>query len=63
MGKPTKKSKQNKERDDLRINVSFKSLDEEETDLYDWIKKKSKMMGPSCFIKMHMMELKNSEEK
>lgn len=44
-------------REDLRINVSFKSLDVDEVELYEWIKKSSKGVGPSGFIKMHMFKL------
>lgn len=49
-------------REDLRINVSFKSLDVDEVELYDWIKKKSKGIGPSGFIKMHMFKLMSESE-
>lgn len=44
-------------REDLRINVSFKSLDPDEVELYDWIKSSSKGIGPSGFVKMHMFKL------
>lgn len=44
-------------REDLRINVSFKSLDPDEVELYEWIKRNSKGIGPSGFIKMHMFKL------
>lgn len=44
-------------REDLRINVSFKSLDADEVELYNWIKENSKGVGPSGFIKMHMFKL------
>lgn len=46
-------------REDLRINVSFKSLNVDEVELYDWIKKSSKGIGPSGFIKMHMFKIMN----
>ena len=49
-------------REDLRINVSFKSLDPDEVELYEWIKRKSKGIGPSGFIKMHMFELMQKSE-
>ena len=49
-------------REDLRINVSFKSLDADEVELYDWIKKSSKGIGPSGFIKMHMFKLMNENK-
>jgi len=50
-------------REDLRINVSFKSLDAEEVELHQWIKKKSKGIGPSGFIKMHMFDLMNKDKQ
>ena len=50
-------SEKSKLREDLRINVSFKSLDPDEVELYEWIKKNSKGIGPSGFIKMHMFKL------
>ena len=50
-------SEKSKFREDLRINVSFKSLDPDEVELYEWIKKNSKGIGPSGFIKMHMFKL------
>ena len=50
---------QSKMREDLRINVSFKSLNPDEVELYEWIKSKSKGIGPSGFIKMHLFELMN----
>ena len=50
-------------REDLRINVSFKSLNPDEVELYEWIKAKSKGIGPSGFIKMHLFELMNNENK
>ena len=49
-------------REDLRINVSFKSLDVDEVELYDWIKKSSKGIGPSGFIKMHMFQVMNKSK-
>ncbi|MDB8804998.1 hypothetical protein [Romboutsia sp. 1001216sp1] len=49
-------------REDLRINVSFKSLNPDEVELYEWIKNKSKGIGPSGFIKMHLFELMNKEK-
>lgn len=49
-------------REDLRINVSFKSLDPEEVELYTWIKDNSKGVGPSGFIKMHMFKLMNESK-
>ncbi|XTR36624.1 hypothetical protein ACQQ2T_08640 [Paraclostridium tenue] len=49
-------------REDLRINVSFKSLDVDEVELYEWIKKSSKGVGPSGFIKMHMFKLMNESK-
>ena len=49
-------------REDLRINVSFKSLDPDEVELYEWIKRKSKGVGPSGFIKMHLFELMQKDE-
>lgn len=49
-------------REDLRINVSFKSLDVDEVELYEWIKKSSKGVGPSGFIKMHMFKLMNGSK-
>ena len=49
-------------REDLRINVSFKSLDVDEGELYEWIKKSSKGVGPSGFIKMHMFKLMNESK-
>ncbi|WP_250673805.1 hypothetical protein LZ906_006835 [Paraclostridium ghonii] len=49
-------------REDLRINVSFKSLDVDEVELYEWIKKSSKGIGPSGFIKMHMFKLMNESK-
>lgn len=49
-------------REDLRINVSFKSLDAEEVELYEWIKSKSKGIGPSGFIKMHLFELMSKDK-
>lgn len=49
-------------REDLRINVSFKSLDPDEVELYVWIKEKSKGVGPSGFIKMHLFELMNKHK-
>lgn len=54
--------KKNELREDLRINVSFKSLDPDEVELYEWIKRKSKGVGPSGFIKMHMFELMQKSE-
>ena len=54
---------QSKMREDLRINVSFKSLNPDEVELYEWIKAKSKGIGPSGFIKMHLFELMNNEIK
>ena len=55
-------SEKSKLREDLRINVSFKSLDPDEVELYEWIKKNSKGIGPSGFIKMHLFELMNNEK-
>lgn len=49
-------------REDLRINVSFKSLDPEEVELYDWIQKNCKGIGPSGFIKMHMFKVMNENK-
>jgi len=50
-------------REDLRINVSFKSLDVDEVELYNWIKAKSKGIGPSGFIKMHLFELMSKDKR
>ena len=50
-------------REDLRINVSFKSLDPDEVELYEWIKRKSKGVGPSGFIKMYLFELMQKSEQ
>lgn len=50
-------------REDLRINVSFKSLDVDEVELYNWIKSKSKGIGPSRFIKMHLFELMSNDKE
>lgn len=44
-------------REDLRINVSFKSLDVDEVKLYNWIQENCKGIGPSGFIKMHMFKI------
>ena len=55
-------NEKSKLREDLRINVSFKSLDPDEVELYEWIKKNSKGIGPSGFIKMHLFELMNNEK-
>lgn len=54
---------QSKIREDLRINVSFKSLNPDEVELYEWIKSKSKGIGPSGFIKMHLFELMNKDNE
>ena len=56
-----KEKTKSKIREDLRINVSFKSLDPDEVELYTWIKKSSKGTGPSGFIKMYMFKLMNGE--
>lgn len=50
-------------REDLRINVSFKSLDVDEVELYNWIKSKSKGIGPSGFIKMHLFEHMSNDKE
>ena len=50
-------------REDLRINVSFKSLDPDEVELYEWIKRKSKGVGPSGFIKMYLFEIMQKSEQ
>ena len=49
-------------REDLRIQCILKSLDPDEVELYEWIKRKSKGVGPSGFIKMHMFELMQKSE-
>ena len=50
-------------REDLRINVSFKSLDVDEVEQYNWIKSKSKGIGPSGFIKMHLFEHMSNDKE
>ena len=46
----------------LAISIG-KSLDVDEVELYNWIKSKSKGIGPSRFIKMHLFELMSNDKE